>query len=450
MSENSKKIVTRFAPSPTGNLHIGGVRTALFSYLFAKKSGGHFLLRIEDTDRERSTKAFEKNILDGLNLLGLEWDNKELVRQSERTEIYRKYLEKLLSEGKIYVSKETEIKEGGRAEVIRFKNPNKKIKFDDTIRGEVEFDTTELKDFVIAKSVDEPIFHFANVVDDFETGVNHIIRGEDHISNTPRQILIQEAIGAPRPVYAHLPLILAPDRSKLSKRHGAVSLVEYIEKGYLPGALLNFLALLGWNPGGVQEIFSLSELVEKFELEKVQKSGAVFNVKKLDWINQQYIRSMKYELRIMKVREELEKAGIKNLDENILGKIDSVVAERISRFGEIKEMAERGEFDYFFKAPEFPKEKLLWKDEKDFTKTKKHLEYVLEKISAVTEKEWNKETLKTAVWDYAEKEGRGNVLWPLRYSLSGMEKSPDPFTLAELLGKAVTVERVTNALNLLS
>ncbi|MFA6552060.1 MAG: glutamate--tRNA ligase [Candidatus Paceibacterota bacterium] len=456
---SSEKVVTRFAPSPTGNLHIGGVRTALFNYLFAKKNGGQFLLRIEDTDKERSTKAFEKNILDGLNLLGLKWDG-EIVRQSERTEIYKKYLQKLLDEGKIFVSKETEVKEGGRAEVIRFKNPNKKIKFDDIIRGEVEFDTTELGDFVIAKSMDEPIFHFANVVDDFEMGVNRVIRGEDHISNTPRQILIGEAIGAPRLIYAHLPLILAPDRSKLSKRHGAVSLVEYMENGYLPEALINFLALLGWNPGGDKEIFSLAELVEKFDLSKVQKSGAIFNVQKLDWINQQYVRSMNYELRITKIKEELEKAGIKDLDKKILEKIDSVAVERISRFGEIKEMADRGELNYFFKAPEFPKEKLLWspshkatedqgKDEKDFIKTKKHLEYVLEKISAISEKELNKDSVKNSIWEYAEKEGRGNVLWPMRYSLSGMEKSPDPFTLTELLGKEETISRLKKAINLL-
>jgi len=453
---SNEKIVTRFAPSPTGNLHIGGVRTALFNYLFAKKNGGQFLLRIEDTDKERSTKDFEKNILDGLNLLGLKWDG-EIVRQSERTEIYKKYLKKLLDEDKIFISKETEVKEGGRAEVIRFKNPNKKIKFDDIIRGEVEFDTTELGDFVIAKSMDEPIFHFANVVDDFEMGVNRVIRGEDHISNTPRQILIGEAIGAPRLIYAHLPLILATDRSKLSKRHGAVSLVEYMEKGYLPEAVINFLALLGWNPGGDKEIFSLTELVEKFDLSKVQKSGAIFNVQKLDWINQQYIRSMNYELRITKIAEEISNSKFQipneisnDKKEEMIKKIEPILTDRISRFGEIKEMADRGDLNYFFKAPEFPKEKLLWKEEKDFSKTKKHLEFVLEKISAISEKEWNKDSVKNSIWEYAEKEGRGNVLWPMRYSLSGMEKSPDPFTLAEILGKEETISRLKKAINLLN
>ena len=450
MSENSKKIVTRFAPSPTGYLQMGNVRTALFAYLFARQNKGKFILRIEDTDKERSTKESDQAIIDSMKWLGFDYD--EFYRQSERGEIFKKYLNKLITEDKAYISKEENPEEGQSKEVIRFRNPNKKVKFIDLIRGEIEFDTTELGDFVIAKSLNEPIFHLSVVVDDFEMGVTHVIRGEDHISNTPRHILIQEAIGAPRPIYAHLPLVLWEDKSKLSKRkHGEkVSLQFYKDLGYLPEAVINFLAMIGWNPGGDKEIFSIDELTKLFDFRKIQKSGAVFNVKKLDWINKEYIRSMNYELRITRIKEELEKAGVKNLDEKMLGKIDLVATERISRFGEIKEMAERGEFDYFFKAPEFPKEKLLWKDEKDFTKTKKHLEYVLEKISAVTEKEWNKETLKTAVWDYAEKEGRGNVLWPLRYSLSGMEKSPDPFTLAELLGKAVTVERVTNALNLLS
>jgi len=429
---------------------MGNVRTALFAYLFARQNKGKFILRIEDTDKERSTKESDQAIIDSMKWLGFDYD--EFYRQSERGEIFKKYLNKLITEDKAYISKEENPEEGQSKEVIRFRNPNKKVKFIDLIRGEIEFDTTELGDFVIAKSLNEPIFHLSVVVDDFEMGVTHVIRGEDHISNTPRHILIQEAIGAPRPIYAHLPLVLWEDKSKLSKRkHGEkVSLQFYKDLGYLPEAVINFLAMIGWNPGGDKEIFSIDELTKLFDFRKIQKSGAVFNVKKLDWINKEYIRSMNYELRITRIKEELEKAGVKNLDEKMLGKIDLVATERISRFGEIKEMAERGEFDYFFKAPEFPKEKLLWKDEKDFTKTKKHLEYVLEKISAVTEKEWNKETLKTAVWDYAEKEGRGNVLWPLRYSLSGMEKSPDPFTLAELLGKAVTVERVTNALNLLS
>ena len=282
----SHKIITRFPPSPTGPLHIGNVRTALYNYIFAKKNGGDFIVRIEDTDKARSKKEYEDSILENLEWLGLKRDG-ELLHQSERTEIYKKYLQKLIDENKAYISTETE---GENREVVRFRNPNKFVQFDDLIRGTVEFDTTELKDFVIAKSVDEPLYHLAVVIDDFESGITHVIRGEDHISNTPRQILIQEAIGAPRPLYAHLPLILAQDRSKLSKRkHGeSVSLGYYRNKGYSPEAIINYLALLGWNPGTEQEIFTLPELVNVFDLERVHKGGAIFDEKKLAWVNRKH------------------------------------------------------------------------------------------------------------------------------------------------------------------
>ncbi|MEK9172007.1 MAG: glutamate--tRNA ligase family protein, partial [Patescibacteria group bacterium] len=272
--------------SPTGPLHIGNVRTALYNYIFAKKNGGDFIVRIEDTDKARSKKEYEDSILENLEWLGLKRDG-ELLHQSERTEIYKKYLQKLIDENKAYISTETE---GENREVVRFRNPNKFVQFDDLIRGTVEFDTTELKDFVIAKSVDEPLYHLAVVIDDFESGITHVIRGEDHISNTPRQILIQEAIGAPRPLYAHLPLILAQDRSKLSKRkHGeSVSLGYYRNKGYSPEAIINYLALLGWNPGTEQEIFTLPELVNVFDLERVHKGGAIFDEKKLAWVNRKH------------------------------------------------------------------------------------------------------------------------------------------------------------------
>ena len=270
------------APSPTGNFHVGSVRTALFNFLFARKNTGKFILRIEDTDKQRSKKEFEDDILKSLKWLGLKYD--ECYRQSERGEVYKSYIKKMLENGTAFESEEEEKK------VIRFKNPNKKVKFNDLVRGEIEFDTTELKDFVIAKSVDEPLYHLAVVIDDFESGITHVIRGEDHISNTPRQILIQEAIGATRPIYAHLPLILAPDRSKLSKRkHGeSVSLDYYRNKGYSPEAIINYLALLGWNPGTEQEIFTLDELIKVFDLSRVHKGGAIFDEKKLAWVNRQH------------------------------------------------------------------------------------------------------------------------------------------------------------------
>ena len=275
----NQKVITRFPPSPTGFLHIGNARTALFNYLFAKHNNGSFLVRVEDTDRARSKKEYEKGMLESLEWLGLKRDG-ELWHQSQRTEIYEKYLRKLIEEDKIYLSKETA---GENKEVLRFRNPNKIVAFDDMVRGRVQFNTTELEDFVIAKSITEPLYHLAVVVDDFEAGITHVIRGEDHISNTSRQILIQEAIGAPRPAYVHLPLILASDRSKLSKRkHGeSVSLDYYRQKGYLPQALLNYLALLGWNPGTDKEIFTLEELVKAFDISQIHKGGAIFDEKKL-------------------------------------------------------------------------------------------------------------------------------------------------------------------------
>jgi len=288
MKLKSDKVIVRIAPSPTGPIHIGNIRTALFNYIFAKQNRGKCLLRIEDTDKERSKKEYEDNIIENLKWLGLETDSK-IWHQSERLDVYKKYLNKLINEDKAYISQETE---GENREVVRFRNPNKKVTFDDLVRGEISFDTTELGDFIVAKNIDEPIYHLAVAVDDFESGVTHIIRGEDHISNTPRQILVQEAIGAPRPLYAHLPLILAKDRSKLSKRkHGeSVSLDYYREKGYLPEAILNYLALLGWNPGTEKEIFTLEELIKEFNIKKVNKAGARLDEKKLAWVNRKHKR----------------------------------------------------------------------------------------------------------------------------------------------------------------
>src|SRR3989344_1855262 len=271
----SKKVVVRFPPSPTGFLHMGNVRTALYNYLFAKQNGGKFLVRIEDTDKTRSKKEYEDDMFASMKWLGLEHDNKgEEWRQTARADVYKKYLDLLIKSGVVYISSESE---GENREVVRFKNPGGKIKFSDLIRGEVETDVGYLNDFIIARNVGEPLYHLTVVVDDLESKVTHIIRGEDHIPNTPRQILIWKAIAEVSgtlldiPQYAHLPMILAPDKSKLSKRkHGeTVSLRYYREKGYEPAAIINFLALIGWNPGTDQDIFSLTELVKIFDLAKV-------------------------------------------------------------------------------------------------------------------------------------------------------------------------------------
>src|SRR3989344_1804142 len=282
-------VVTRFPPSPTGYFHIGSARTALFNYLFAKHNGGKMVMRFEDTDRERSKKEFEKDILEGILWLGLEHDG-DVLRQSERTDIYRERLATLIKSGHAYEAEESTTEAGKK--VIRFKNPNVRVTFTDLIRGQVSFETAELEDFIIARTMNEPLYNFAVVVDDYDMGITHVIRGEDHISNTQRQILMLEALGCERPVYAHLPLILAPDKSKLSKRHGAVSVNEYRAEGYLPEALVNYLALLGWNPGGQQELFSLQELVRKFDIAQDHKAGAVFDMEKLRWFNREYLDRM--------------------------------------------------------------------------------------------------------------------------------------------------------------
>ncbi len=458
---DSRKPVVRIAPSPTGNLHVGTARAALFNFLYARQNGGTFLLRIEDTDKERSTQEFEKNILDGLSWLGLSWD--EMYRQSERTSIYEGELNKLIENGSVYVSQEKQEKEGDRAEVIRFKNPNKRVTFHDEIRGEVSFDTTELGDFVIAKSKTEPLYHFAVVVDDFLSGVTHVIRGEDHISNTPRQILIQEAMGAPRPVYAHLPLILGPDRSKLSKRHGTVSLTEYKERGFLPEAMLNFLALLGFNPGTDQEIFTLDELVKIFDISRVQKGGAIFDEKKLSWMNKEYLKIKGEEFTNEYIANAiLSSSHAKELDvkEEDLRKTGFLFSERISLAQELRDEFERGEWDYLFQKPICEPSMLIWKKPArttdtvqsggdDTAKTVENMNTIISVIENLDASVWEKTSLKTALDTEAQKIGPGSFFWPLRVALSGKERSPDPVSLMIYFGKQETLTRLKEALSLL-
>ncbi len=422
-------IVTRFAPSPTGLLHAGNYRTAVFSYLFARQNGGKFILRIEDTDRERSKPEYEANILESLVWLGLDFDEKYC--QSENAPMHREYLEKMIASGHAYISKETPVKEEARAEVIRFKNPNKKVVFHDLIRGDIEFDTTELKDFVIAKSLDEPVFHLAVVVDDFTEGVTHVIRGEDHISNTPRQILVQEAISAPMPIYAHLPLVLAPDRSKLSKRKGALALTEYRERGYLPGALLNFVAMLGWNPGTDDEVFTLDELIAKFDLAKVQKSGAIFNDEKLLWYNREHLKKLSLSELADLATERIPKLAALNAHQ--LEILVPVIFERLSTLAELDQMREEGEWDYLFTTPTVSKE-LLGNIE--------HLSTVVSLLENIPADKFTPTKIKDAIWDFATAKGRKEVLWPMRVALTGRAKSPDPFTVVAILGKEETIRRL--------
>jgi glutamyl-tRNA synthetase len=447
---STESIVVRIPPSPTGYFHVGRARTALFNFLFARKQDGKIVFRLEDTDRERSQDIYVNDILDSLAWLGISYDIGPF-KQSERGAAYTSYIEKMIADGSAYVSME---EEGNNREVIRFKNPNKTIIFNDLIRGDISFNTTELEDFVIARNINDPLYHLTVVVDDFEMGVTHVIRGEDGISNTPRQILIQEAIGAPRPIYAHIPLILAADRSKMSARHGAVSLKEFREMGYLPEALINYLALLGWNPGTDQEIFSLDELIQTFDLERIQKGGAIFDREKLDWFNKEHMKLLSPET----IQEEIKKAILASprfqekgwdLEEKLLSYSWSVFFDRINRWGEITTLLEEGEYDFFFERPSYNTSLLFWKEEKDSTLLIRHLNRARELIDTVSPDNFSLEAVKESVWDYATESGRGSVLWPIRVALSGKEKSPDPFTLASILGKKETLTRIDRAITLL-
>lgn len=449
----NKQIITRFAPSPTGFLHIGGARSALFNYIYTKQKKGKILLRIEDTDLERNKDEYTEGIYRAFEWLNLKFD--ETAKQSDNFPIHKKYLEKLIVKGYAYISKtsaeeiEEAKKEGKilREEIIRFKNPNKVITFTDLIRGEVSVDTTDLGDFIIAKSLDEPIFHLSNVVDDIIMGVTHIIRGEEHLANTPRQILIWEAIGErERATYAHIPLILSETKEKLSKRkHGEIVSVEYYKNnGYLKDAFINFLAFLGWNPGGEREIYSLEEVIQEFNIEKVQKGGAVFNIDKLNWFNKEYIKLQSEEAQLEYIKKFLP--NIEMYSDEMLQKLRPVLVDRISYYGELKTMAEAGEFDYYLNTPDYhnPNE-IIWKksDKENTLQNLELIKNILESDESDIEILWDK------IYKLAEEKGKGDILWPLRYSLSGKDKSPDPKSLLNILEKEESLKRVVNAIETL-
>ncbi len=477
-----EKIRTRFAPSPTGPFHIGSVRTALFNFLFAKKFDGEFILRIEDTDSKRSKPEYEKEIVEGLKWLNIHW-NKGLYRQSERLDIYAKYLKELLNNGgAFYCFHSEEFLEGEvglahycefkrlpledlekrlkkESAIIRFKTPpDLEISFVDLIRGEIRFNSDALGgDFSLAKAENQnkfsPLYNFAVVIDDFEMNITQVIRGEDHISNTPKQILIQQALKLPRPKYAHLPLILGSDKSKLSKRHGTVSVGEYRERGYLPEALINFVAFLGWNPGIDKEIFSLEELIRGFDLNKVQKSGAIFNALKLDWFNGYYLRQLTLDELAKRVIPFLIKDGL--IDDNFSAKggptssweyLKKILALEQPRLRKLSEIGER--VSYFFKIPKYKPELLVWRDMlfKDVvTSLKASLNAILE-IGDVDFNQKNLEKMLLKEAERAKNKDKGRLLWPLRAALTGLEASPGPFEILEILGKKESLKRIEAAI----
>lgn len=435
-------------------------------------------MRIEDTDVERSRPEYEKNIFEGLGWLGIEADESPEVggpfapyRQSERADIYKKYLEQLLAEGKAFYcfhsEKELEeeknnllaikrpplhlceyrtmdFKEADMLKdlkpdyIIRFKTPaGRKVGFTDTIRGDLSFDSDLIGDFSIAKRPEAPLYNFAVVVDDAAMEITHVIRGEDHIANTPKQILMIEALGFRMPAYAHLPLILGPDRSKLSKRHGAVSVDEYRAQGYLAEALVNFMALLGWNPGGKSEVFSKQELIREFSLEKVQKSGAVFDLKKLDWMNGEYIRR-----KSAAELTDLCRPYLTNYRLPVTGDyLEKIIALEQPRLKKLSEIGERT--DYFFRPPEYEKELLCWKNMED-REVVAALKWAEEIITSYRLRV-TKENLEKIFFGAIGEGDKGALLWPLRAALTGKKASPGPFEIMEILGIEESLARIRAA-----
>lgn len=441
-------VVTRIAPSPTGEMHIGTVRTALFNYLFAKQHGGTYFVRIEDTDKERNKEEWVDAIWRDFEWIGITPDAK--YRTSERLDRHRELLQQLVDSGKAYISAEPKKDDPSQiVEVVRLKNPGTSVTFTDLIRGDVTFDTTELGDFVIARSISDPLYHFAVVADDGDQGVTHVLRAEEHISNTPRQILILEALGFTRPTYGHMPLILAPDKAKLSKRKHGASVDKYRAQGFLPAAMINYLALLGWNPGTEEEFFTMDDLLKVFDFTKMHKAGAVFDIEKMRWFNRHYLLQldaasfMNAAFSIMQI--ELAERGVAWREDRVTHVLP-LVRERISVFEDLRMLVKEGEFDFFFSAPSLDAAKVPEKKSNP-SETREHLTFAQTALSNLAD--FSADSVKAALWDYATEKGRGSVLWPLRYALSGRDKSPDPFVIAGIIGKEETLTRIAAALALL-
>jgi glutamyl-tRNA synthetase len=458
------QVVTRFPPSPTGYLHIGGARTALYNWLFARQKGGRFLLRIEDTDRERSSAEATKAILESLQWLGLDWDEGPYF-QSQRYPIYWSFVERLLSTSKAYychctpdeldrrrkeaMERGLKPKYDGRCRemalgpgpqaVVRLKSPQTgNTFFNDLIKGPISFNNEELDDLILWRSDGSPTYHLAVVADDIAMGLTHIIRGDDHVNNTPRQILIYQALGEPLPSYAHVPMILGPDRTRLSKRHGATSVLAYRDMGYLPQALINALARVGWSYGD-QEKFSISELIEHFSLENVGKSAGIFNMEKLLDLNARYIRESESEALARELIPFLEKQGLAHLDH---GKLVAAVDTLKPRSKTLVEMAEKGSF-YFVENVTFDPaaaKKFLKPDVLDLMKD------IRDRIRDMTG--FTQGDMEKVFLDFIEEKGikLGKVAQPLRVALTGTGVSPGLFEVMEVLGREQVLRRIDKAL----
>jgi nondiscriminating glutamyl-tRNA synthetase len=483
------RVRTRFAPSPTGMVHIGNLRTALFAWLLAKSKAGDFLVRIEDTDQKRFQEEATKKILETLDWIGMDIDEGVCINsegeidqkggwgpyiQSQRLGFYKKYAEKLVAEGKAYycfcdsqrleeVRKKQqarkqppmydgacreippeEAKERAKKEncVIRLKTPrDKKVEFKDKVFGKISVDSNTIDDQILIKSDGFPTYHLAVVVDDHLMGITHIVRGEEWIPSAPKHVLLYAFLGWPLPNFVHLPNVLGENKKKLSKRQGDVSVEEFQKKGYLPEALMNFLALLGWNPKSNQEIFSKEELIKKFDEKGLHKAGAVFDYKKLDWINGYYIRQKEDEEVYRLCKPYLDNYLKENdfqSDEEKLQKIVVVEKERMKKLSDITE-----NIHFYFSVPEYEKDLLRWKEMKDA-----ELKQALQKMKQALEEIEDFENLKE-IQDkitIACGEQKGEHLWPLRVALSGEKQSPSPFEIAWILGRKKALERIEKAI----
>lgn len=453
---------TRFAPAPTGYLHLGGARTALFNYLYAKKIGGKFLLRIEDTDFARSTKESVDAILKGLEWLGIEWDEGP-YHQSDRLAIYQERAERLLADGAAYKCYCTQdelsdmrkkqqaegrspIYDGrckGKADVpkpytLRFSVPQGKIKFTDLIKGEMEFDSVTLGDFVIVRSDGIPTYNFVCAIDDALMGITHILRGDDHISNTPKQILLYSALGICPPEFGHLPLIFGQDKTPLSKRHGACDIGYYKDEGFLPEAMVNYIALLGFSTGDSQQIMSRKELIELFSLKRVGKSAGIFDPKKLLWMNGEYIRSSNID-RLVELSSEIFAGFNKDWTKKVL----ELYRERIKKISELKDQA-----DFFLKEEIEIKE-----DGEKILRKEGVLENLKKALGVLSETEpFTKETCEQSLRQLAEKANikAGEIFHPLRVAVTGRSVSPPLFDTLELLGKDKVLRRLEKVISCLT
>jgi len=474
----NQEIRTRFAPSPTGYLHVGGARTAIFNWLFAKKHAGKFLLRIEDTDKERSSEEMTRQIFEGLNWLGLHWDE-EVIYQGARAKIHREQAQQLVREGKAYpcfCTKEEldqkrkearkqkrayrydgtcrnlsteEVKakiQSGMPYAIRFKTPEGITAWKDGVHGRIEVNNAEIDDFIIIRSDGSPIYQLAVVVDDHLMGITHVIRGDDHISNTPKQILLYQAFGWPIPAFAHVPLILGPDKKRLSKRHGATSVDEYRRMGILSEALFNYLVLLGWSPGDDREIMSKTETLEAFSLEGISKNNAIFDEKKLLWMNGQYISQSSNEKLWSHVSELLRERGLLKLTEAVSQKqyILRVIELLKTRVKLLTDFVDSGQ--YFFEDPDSYDPKGLRKHFRE----PRMWDYLNELADRLQQLEsFEPEAIETVVRKFAEEKGisAAKIIHPVRLAVSGRTVTPGLFEVISLLGKDTVVRRLQKIVN---